>query len=51
MVVRSTLKQYRHSHAVTDIVDFPDRAHSLTIDSGWRGVAETTLTWLKGQNQ
>ncbi|MEU8660725.1 alpha/beta hydrolase [Actinoplanes philippinensis] len=50
VVVRATLKQYRHSHAVTDIVDFPDKAHSLTIDSGWREVAETALTWLKGQN-
>ncbi|MFF5077452.1 alpha/beta hydrolase [Actinoplanes sp. NPDC000266] len=48
-VVRATLKQYRHSHAVTDIVDFPDKAHSLTIDSGWGEVAETALTWLKKQ--
>ncbi|WP_127501886.1 alpha/beta hydrolase [Actinoplanes solisilvae] len=48
-VVRATLKQYRHSHAVTDIVDFPNKAHSLTIDSGWREVAETALTWLKEQ--
>ncbi|GLY02295.1 MULTISPECIES: alpha/beta fold hydrolase [Actinoplanes] len=48
-VVRATLKQYRHSHAVTDIVDFPDRAHSLTIDAGWREVAERTLAWLKEQ--
>ncbi|MEV6297881.1 alpha/beta hydrolase [Actinoplanes sp. NPDC051861] len=49
-VVRATLKQYRHSHAVTDIVTFPDKAHSLTIDAGWPEVAETVLTWLKGQN-
>jgi pimeloyl-ACP methyl ester carboxylesterase len=49
-VVRATLKQYRHSHAVTDIIDFPDKAHSLTIDSGWREVAETSLSWLKGQD-
>ncbi|GIE76891.1 alpha/beta hydrolase [Actinoplanes philippinensis] len=49
VVVRATLKQYRHSHAVTDIVDFPDKAHSLTIDAGWRDVAETALTWLKEQ--
>jgi pimeloyl-ACP methyl ester carboxylesterase len=48
-VVRATLKQYRHSQAVTDIVDVPDRAHSLTIDAGWREVAETSLTWLKEQ--
>jgi pimeloyl-ACP methyl ester carboxylesterase len=49
-IVRATLKQYRHSQAVTDIVDFPDKAHSLTIDSGWREVAETALSWLKEQN-
>jgi pimeloyl-ACP methyl ester carboxylesterase len=46
-VTRATLKQYRHSEAVTDIVTFPDKAHSLTIDSGWREVADTCLAWLK----
>jgi pimeloyl-ACP methyl ester carboxylesterase len=46
-VTRATLKQYRHSHAVTDIHDFPDRAHSLTIDSGWRAVADDSLAWLR----
>ncbi|WP_089158191.1 alpha/beta hydrolase [Micromonospora sp. NBS 11-29] len=49
-VTRATLKQYRHSSAVTDILDFPDRAHSLTIDSGWRDVADASLAWLKGQS-
>ncbi|MGR7003324.1 hypothetical protein ACU686_43995 [Yinghuangia aomiensis] len=49
-VTRATLKQYRHSEAVTDIVDFPDKGHSPTIDSGWREVADTTLTWLQGQS-
>jgi pimeloyl-ACP methyl ester carboxylesterase len=48
-VVRATLKQYRHSQAVTDLVDFPDRAHSLTIDSGWREIAEAALAWLQKQ--
>jgi len=48
-VTRATLKQYRHSEATTDIVEFADRAHSLTIDHGWREVAETTLAWLKDQ--
>jgi pimeloyl-ACP methyl ester carboxylesterase len=46
-VTRATLKQYRHSHAVTDLQDFPDRAHSLTIDHGWREVADFTLSWLR----
>ena len=45
-VTRATLKQYRHSDAVTDLLEFPDRAHSLTIDHGWREVADTCLSWL-----
>ena len=49
-VVRATLKQYRHSEAVTDITDFPDRGHSLTIDGGWREVADTALAWLRRQS-
>jgi pimeloyl-ACP methyl ester carboxylesterase len=48
-VTRATLKQYRHSSAVTDIQEFPDRGHSLTIDHGWRDVADATLTWLRAQ--
>jgi pimeloyl-ACP methyl ester carboxylesterase len=46
-ITRSTAKQYRHSTAVTDVVEFPDRGHSLVIDSGWRDVAEACLTWLE----
>ncbi len=45
--VRSTLKQYRDSPAVTDYKEFPDRGHSLALDNGWREVADTVLTWLK----
>lgn len=48
-VTRATLKQYRHSEAVTDITTFADRGHSLTIDSGWPEVADTCLRWLKEQ--
>ncbi len=36
-VTRATLKQYRHSDAVTDFMEFPDRAHSLTIDQRLAG--------------
>jgi len=46
-VTRATLKQYRHSDAVTDLIDFPDRAHSLVIDHGWREVVEACLDWLR----
>jgi pimeloyl-ACP methyl ester carboxylesterase len=48
-VTRATLKQYRHSDAVTDILEFADRAHSLTIDHGWREVADAALAWLRRQ--
>jgi pimeloyl-ACP methyl ester carboxylesterase len=48
-VTRSTLKQYRHSSAVTEIKTFPDRGHSLTIDAGWPEIADTCLIWLKEQ--
>jgi pimeloyl-ACP methyl ester carboxylesterase len=49
VITKSTAKQYRHSSAVTDTVRFPDRGHSLTIDSGWRDVAESSLSWLQAQ--
>ncbi|WP_017935121.1 alpha/beta hydrolase [Nocardioides sp. Iso805N] len=48
-VTKATLKQYRHSDAVTDIVEFADRGHSLTIDHGWQEVADKSLSWLKEQ--
>jgi pimeloyl-ACP methyl ester carboxylesterase len=48
-VTRATLKQYRHSDAVTDFLSFADRGHSLTIDSGWREVADAALAWLRRQ--
>ena len=48
-ITKSTLKQYRDSAAVTDLVEFADRGHSLTIDSGWREVAEACLGWLNKQ--
>jgi hypothetical protein len=34
---------------VTDLTEFPDRGHSLTIDSGWREVAQASLDWLGQQ--
>ncbi|MEU3186456.1 alpha/beta hydrolase [Streptomyces sp. NPDC006923] len=49
-VTRATLKQYRHSQAVTDFMTFPDRGHSLTIDGGWREVADAALAWLRRQS-
>ena len=47
VTTRSTLKQYRDSTAVTELRQFEGRGHSLTIDSGWREVADATLNWLQ----
>ena len=47
VITKSTLKQYRHSTAETDLIEFEDRGHSLTIDAGWREVADSTLAWLE----
>jgi pimeloyl-ACP methyl ester carboxylesterase len=47
VTTRSTLKQYRDSAAVTELKQFEGRGHSLTIDNGWREVADATLEWLQ----
>jgi pimeloyl-ACP methyl ester carboxylesterase len=49
-VVRSAHKQYRRSDATTDLLEFPDRGHSLVIDSGWPEVADRCLQWLRSQS-
>ncbi|WP_040809895.1 alpha/beta hydrolase [Nocardia concava] len=46
VVTRSTLKQYRDSTAVTELKQFEGRGHSLTVDSGWKDVADAVLAWL-----
>jgi pimeloyl-ACP methyl ester carboxylesterase len=49
VITKATLKQYRHSDAVTELAEFADRGHSLIIDSGWREVAGGCLSWLAKQ--
>ena len=46
VVTRSTFKQYRNSTAVTELKQFEGRGHSLTIDNGWKEVADAVLEWL-----
>ena len=47
MLVKSTLRVYGQSKAVTELKEFAGRGHSLTIDSGWRVVAETSLAFIQ----
>ena len=47
VLVKSTLRAYGKSSAVTEYKEFANRGHSLTIDSGWKELAEYVLKWLK----
>lgn len=49
LLVKSALKVYSKSPAVTEFKEFPGRGHSLTIDSGWRELANYSLTWLNSK--
>jgi pimeloyl-ACP methyl ester carboxylesterase len=49
VLVRSTLRVYRKSMAVTEFKLFAGRGHSLTIDDGWKDVATFCLAWLRAQ--
>jgi non-heme chloroperoxidase len=40
-------KQQRNEASVTEIVEIPGRGHALTIDSGWRDVADTALGFVR----
>jgi pimeloyl-ACP methyl ester carboxylesterase len=48
-VSRAAFTLYGKSAAVTEFRRFPDRGHSLTVDSGWREVAQAALDWLAQQ--
>jgi non-heme chloroperoxidase len=49
VMVRSALRAYSKSPAITELKEFSGRGHSLTIDSGWRELAEYSLSWLKAK--
>jgi non-heme chloroperoxidase len=46
-IANAAYKRQRRNPAETEIVKIPNRGHSLTIDHGWREVAETALTFVK----
>jgi pimeloyl-ACP methyl ester carboxylesterase len=46
VITKASAAQYRHSSAETDLLGWPDRGHSLTIDSGWHEIATASLGWL-----
>ena len=46
-ITNAQYKQQKDNAGVTEIVEIKNRGHALTIDSGWREVAETALKFVK----
>jgi non-heme chloroperoxidase len=46
-IANAAYKRQRRNQGVTEIVKVPNRGHSLTIDHGWREVAQTALDFVK----
>ena len=50
-VTLEVVKMYESvAENVTDYREFEGRGHSLTMDRGWRDVADATLAWLQSQS-
>ena len=45
-IAHASFKQQEKNPGVTEIKELPDRGHSLTIDHGWREVAEVALSFV-----
>jgi non-heme chloroperoxidase len=45
-IANASYKRQKHNAGVTEIVEMPNRGHALTIDSGWREVADTALAFV-----
>lgn len=46
-IANAAFKRQSRNEAVTEIKQVPNRGHSLTIDSGWREVAELSLAFVQ----
>jgi pimeloyl-ACP methyl ester carboxylesterase len=46
-IAKASYKRQRRNEGVTEIEQIPNRGHSLTIDDGWREVAEKALAFVK----
>ena len=43
----ATYKRQQRNEGVTEFIEIANRGHALTIDSGWREVAETALEFIR----
>ena len=50
-IANASFKKQKRNQAVTEIIEMPGRGHSLTIDNGWREVADTALEFVRRSHQ
>ncbi len=46
-IANASYKKEKRNKGVTEIVKTPNRGHALTIDSGWREVADSALAFIQ----
>ena len=46
-IAHASYEQQEDNDGATEIVEIKGRGHALTIDSGWREVADTALGFVK----
>jgi len=46
-IANASFDQQKRNKGVTEIVEIPNRGHALTVDSGWRVVADKALAFIK----
>jgi pimeloyl-ACP methyl ester carboxylesterase len=46
-IANASYKRQKRNEGVTEIVEIPNRGHALTIDSGWREVADIALAFVR----
>ena len=46
-IANASFKKQQQEPGVTEFVEIPGRGHALTIDSGWREVADTALAFVR----
>ena len=46
-IANASFRQQQVNSGLTEIVEIPNRGHSLTIDHGWREVADTALAFVR----
>ena len=46
-VAKAAFHLQKHNAGVTELAEMAGRGHALTIDSGWREVADTALAFIR----